>query len=205
MKVKFRHIIVAALVLIVFLCISFLNTLQNKQQVISSKIIRIHVLANSDDDNDQQMKLFVRDEVNRYVAEILKNVNNKTDALKIISSNVADIENAAQNAVILCGGDYPVSVSLGEESYPTREYENLSLPAGKYTSLKISIGEGSGENWWCVVYPPLCTEAAKDTVTEAYFTESEAAFITGDDKNVKLEFKILEIINDIKTYFKDKN
>lgn len=149
-------------------------------------VIRLHVLANSDTKADQSVKLAVRDAILK--AKVFKAAGSLEEA-------VADIQGAAERAVEIAnrylkehGLPYKASCRWGYESYPTREYENVRLPAGRYLSLRIVLGAGEGENWWCVLFPPLCTGAASKTVTG---DKSDAVF-DSDNKRYRIRFKFLE-------------
>lgn len=119
---------------------------------IAEQMIRLHVLAVSDSDEEQAVKLQVRDAVLDYLRPVLDGCGGKTDAAGTLSDALPAVETAARSAA----GGRDVTVTLGEEYYPTRVYDGFSLPAGRYTSLRVVLGEGRGHNWWCVVYPPLC-------------------------------------------------
>ena len=120
--------------------------------------VRLHVLANSDSEQDQDLKLKVRDEllksVNEYTAA------SKEEAIAEIEENKENLIKIAEDVVEKEGKDYSVAIEIGKEYYPTRYYEDFALPAGEYTSVRVIIGKGEGQNWWCVMYPPLCTASA---------------------------------------------
>ena len=203
MKIKKWEIYIAIVLAIFVGAYIFVDSISKEQNELSDKLIRMHVVANSDSSDDQELKLEVRDSVNKYLEKHIKDCNEKCSAEDAIKIHLNEIKNVAQNTICGNGYDYNVNVSLTDEYFPTREYDNFSLPAGKYTSLRITIGEGNGKNWWCVVFPPLCTSAVTDeTLTELAFTEEEIKFITSDDTNVIFKFKILELINIIKTSLK---
>ena len=158
-------------------------------------VLRLHVIANSDSDEDQALKLLVRDAVLREAQSLLQNVSDRKNAEIIISQNTEHLRLTAEKAVRENGFSYPVSISLGKENYPTKIYESCAFPAGEYTSLQIFIGNASGQNWWCVLFPPLCLSAAtdKDAFASVGITDGQYQIIT-DTKNpkYKIRFKILE-------------
>jgi len=166
-------------------------------------IIRLHVLANSDSREDQELKLSVRDSVLDAASSLLANVTDKEEAEAIISENLNLLETAAAKALSDENSASPVSVTLTKESYPTRAYGNFSLPAGKYTSLRVLIGEAEGQNWWCMLFPTLCVGAKKEASAaiideseciEAGLTPSQVKIIKGNTPTVKVKFRVLEFI-----------
>ena len=129
---------------------------QARQQSISAALVRLHVIAVSDGAEEQEIKLEVRDAVLDYLTPVLENAEDQQQARQIITENLEGIAEAAGSAA----RGRQVSVTLSRESYPTRQYEGFTLPAGRYESLRVILGEGEGKNWWCVVFPPLCLSAA---------------------------------------------
>ena len=124
------------------------------------------------------------------------NAKSKEEALEYIENDMGKLKEIAEECIKSECFNNSVTVEIGEESYPTREYEDFSLPAGKYTSLRIIIGNGEGQNWWCVLYPPLCTSYAieyDDDSVDVGFTKEQYNFITGNDKEYKIKFKLLEM------------
>ena len=158
-------------------------------------VLRLHVIANSDSDEDQALKLLVRDAVLHETQSLLQNISDRKNAEIIISQNTEHLRLTAEKAVRENGFSYPVSISIGKENYPTKSYESCAFPAGEYTSLQIFIGNASGQNWWCVLFPPLCLSAAtdKDAFASVGITDGQYQIIT-DTKNpkYKIRFKILE-------------
>ncbi|MBM7615952.1 stage II sporulation protein R [Alkaliphilus hydrothermalis] len=128
-------------------------TLQAQQE---NNLIRFHVLANSDSPVDQALKLKVRDRIMKDMAEILEDVASIEESRNLIIENIDRIQEIALEELQLNGSDYPVKVVLKEHVFPTRRYGNMVFPAGKYEALRILIGEAEGQNWWCVMFPPLC-------------------------------------------------
>ncbi len=158
--------------------------------------VRLHVLANSDNEKDQSLKLKIRDELLKEVNSL--EISSKSDALGKIEENKAHLVKIAEDVAEKEGFDYEVSIEACQEFYPTRYYDDFSLPAGKYTSIKVKIGEGSGQNWWCVLYPPLCTQGAiaydEEACLEVGLTKNQYDLITANKSGeYKIKFKILEI------------
>lgn len=161
---------------------------QKKQSELSADLIRLHVLAVSDDAREQEIKLLVRDAVTEYLAPMLEDAESSADARRIIAENLSGIEKAAKDAAL----GRKVSVTLSREYYPTREYESFTLPAGEYESLRVILGDGQGHNWWCVVFPPLCLNAADSERLRGVMDEDEYGMICEQDGYV-LRFRILEL------------
>ena len=168
------------------------------EEAIYDSTIRLHVLANSDSGEDQAEKLLVRDAVLAYLEGSLAQSNTYGDALTAVSDHLDGIRDCARDTL---GGKYAVRVELGRETYPVRHYENYTLPAGEYTSLRILIGEGEGRNWWCVLFPPLCLDAATKNNEDAFIavglTGEQYRIITEtDEPTYEARFKMLEIITE---------
>lgn len=185
-------ILLSALLLLIAL-LSILPV--HSESLIYDEVLRLHVIANSDSDADQELKLLVRDAILGETRKILKNVKSREEAEKIISEHSALLENIALETVRKNQFDYPVTLELGREKYPTKNYESCAFPSGEYLSLRIKIGEASGQNWWCVLFPPLCLSAAtdKDAFTSVGITDSQYQIITEtDNPKYKIRFKLLE-------------
>ena len=163
---------------------------------IYSDTLRLHILAASDSDEDQALKLAIRDKILTEYSEELSGVAALEDARATLEARLPDIIATAQDVVIARGYDYTVTASLGEEWYDTRDYGELSLPRGVYTSLIIRIGEGEGRNWWCVMYPPMCLDLATDAPSDDWtsgYTGEELSLISG---KYRVKFKLLELISE---------
>lgn len=173
------------------------------------RVIRLHVLANSDSEEDQTLKLKVRDEVLRQVADICENNQDRCqsaeDVRALIGEHLDEISQVAEKCIKSEGYSYTVRVLLGEENYPTKNYEDLAFPSGRYVSLRVEIGEADGENWWCVLFPPLCLSASSQSVSEAEdvfvnigFSGEQYKIITqSDNVTYNVRFKILETIEEV--------
>ena len=176
--------------LLLALCITlFTGTWASaKQTELSSNLVRLHVIAVSDDETEQAIKLQVRDAVLAYLSPSLANAKDADDARAIIASQVSGIGTAAETAA----QGRPVHVTLSEEYYPTREYQSFTLPAGKYESLRVILGEGQGHNWWCVVFPPLCLSASGKAEIAETMDNEDYGIVTESDGYV-LKFRLLEL------------
>ena len=176
--------------LLIALCISLCAGAwaQAKQEEISSDLVRLHVIAVSDSETEQNIKLDVRDAVLGYLAPKLEGAESIAAARSIISAELDGIAEVSRSAA----QGRPVSVTLSREYYPTRSYEGFSLPAGEYESLRVILGEGEGHNWWCVVFPPLCVSAAEqDRALDAM--SGDVRGIISDDGGRVIRFRIVEL------------
>ncbi len=169
------------------------------QRDISDKLIRLHVIANSDSDEDQSLKLLVRDEVLSYVSMLTKNCSDIEEARKMISANLIKLEEIAQDVIVSKGFSYTACAELSEVYFPTKVYDDFSLPAGKYESLRIKLGNAAGKNWWCVLFPPVCISAAEaeSEFKNAGLSDDEINFVMSDKVEYRFRFKIVEIIENI--------
>lgn len=185
-----------------------INKIKNNSYNYKEKLIRFHVLANSDSKSDQDLKLEVRDAVVEYLRPELEKSKNISESEKIIESKYQEIKEVAKKVIKENGYNYDISVKLDYSDFPTKQYSNVVLPAGKYKALKVIIGEGKGQNWWCVMFPPLCFVDEKayiddktDEKLKMILTEEEYDFITYDNEKdltrVKVKFKIAEIMDNL--------
>lgn len=172
---------------------------QMDQQRMAEKMVRLHVVANSDTPEDQAMKLIVRDAV---VA-----VTEKMEILELESA-LPEIERAALKTLRNNGCSDPVRVTLALERFPTRIYETFSLPAGVYRALRVTIGDGAGQNWWCVAFPSICFRATtaelEAAAVSAGFSEKEVALITEESAGYVFKFKTLELLAQLKNWLFDE-
>lgn len=177
---------------------------------IYDNVIRLHVLANSDSDEDQALKYLVRDNILTEVSEIVGGAKSYSDAKKALSENLDRIKAAAEQTIAENGSGERINVTLTRENYPVRTYENVTLPAGGYTSLRVLIGEAEGKNWWCVLFPKLCTSFAKkgsdkvriaddteELMIEAGLTRSQIQLMTGGTPDIVIRFRLLEFLESI--------
>ena len=191
---------IAAIIITLFLT----GGISKSQTELADKLVRRHVVASSDSDEDQALKLRVRDRVLEVLGEPLSGAKDANEAQVVITQSFGAIENAARDEIYASGCDYGVSVDLAIEDFPTREYDTFSLPAGQYMALRVAIGEGGGRNWWCVVFPPLCTELAVSGGSEAaaILDEAEIKLITEQEGYI-VKFKCMEILASVKLFFKN--
>lgn len=173
------------------------------EEEIYDTVVRLHVLANSDSEGDQELKLKVRDRVVELVSPAVEGCSTQSEAIEAIEGIMDEIEIAAEEVVRSEGYDYDVSLLMGEEYYPMRTYETCAFPEGEYVSLRVCIGDAEGQNWWCCLFPPLCLSAAsgnadqsnEDAFISVGLTGDQYKLITESDKpQYRVRFKILETI-----------
>lgn len=177
--------------------------LDGAQAALADQVLRLHVLANSDSAEDQALKLQVRDRVLEEAARYLEQAADRDEAEELLRAHLHELAAAGAEAVGVAGYDYPVTASLAEDCwFPTKTYTDFALPAGQYTALRVEIGAGAGQNWWCVVFPPLClgsvSETVEETAAEAGLTEDQMSLITGEDEGYVVKFKAIELLEEFK-------
>ena len=177
---------------LLFGSLSYTNDASND---ISTKVLRMHVLANSNSINDQRLKIAVKNNILKSTQELFTDCDNLEESIEIAQSNTELIKASAQEVIKKYNKNYDVKVYVDNEFFDVREYNDFTLPSGNYNTVKIVIGEGKGKNWWCVMYPAVCISACSDDFDKA-LTKEEKKLITS--KKYIPKFKILEIINKIK-------
>ena len=183
------------LALLVSVCLTLLlgTWAGARQEMLADRLVRLHVIANSDSEKDQAEKLRVRDAVLAYLAPKLERAGSVSDAQRLLYRERENILRAAQTET-----DRAVTVTFTREHYPTRDYGSFALPAGFYPSLRVIVGAGEGHNWWCVVFPPLCTAESLEPQAVETMTKDDARLITSDETDVVIKFRILEWYDAIK-------
>lgn len=167
-----------------------------RSAALSGSLVRLHVVAVSDDAEEQAIKLRVRDSVLAYLEPRLEGVRDAAGARELIGSELDGIRSAAETAA----EGREVSVTLGREYYPTRDYGTFALPAGSYESLRVVLGEGRGHNWWCVVFPPLCLSAAETESALEILGGDSAQLLSGEGEGVVFKFRLLELWGELMEY-----
>lgn len=196
------------LLLAIFILLSANSYVNAVSSNIADGVFRLHVIANSDSFEDQNLKYKVRDALLDYMNSICSDVSSKEDAMNIASEHLEDFKAIAENVIYENNYTYPVSVEIGKYDFPTKNYGDVSIPAGIYDALRVKIGKASGKNWWCVMFPPLCfvdvssgivPNESKELLHENMSTE-EYDLITNSSNNSDLnfKFKIVELFENIK-------
>lgn len=200
---KIFYIISLIFLLFSFVLISLTSYANTVSEDLSNNFFRLHILSNSDSNEDQNLKLKIRDNIIEYMNTLSYSGLTKEEAINLTNSNLENFKKIAEKIILDEGYNYPVSLEIGNFYFPTKEYGNISLPAGYYDALKIEIGEAKGKNWWCSLFPPLCfvdiSAGVIDEESEEFLKENlsddEFAIITDTSENVKFKFKIIELIN----------
>lgn len=197
---KKRYITISCLLAVTCILLTC-AALQRDRRALAEKLVRLHVVANSDSDFDQSVKLQVRDAVLERASTLM---NGSTDPKAALRNGLPEIQAAAQSCLSGLRVEAPVTVTMGKELFPTRDYDTFSLPSGVYTSLRVIIGEGEGHNWWCVVFPSLCLPASMEDMKEAAetagFSDAEIRLITEAGEGYVIKFKTLELLQKLKNF-----
>ena len=209
MKKKLNFIFI--LTILVFIYIALLSF--NYSKAISSNLLdsvfRLHIIANSDSSADQELKLKVRDNIINYMNTLTSSSSDKKDVISMVNNHLDSFKEIALNTIKENGYNYDVNIEIGNFNFPTKTYGDISFPAGNYDALKIEIGDAIGQNWWCVLFPPLCfvnsstgvvPDDSKNTLKENINSESYEIISEGNNSNdntsdIKIKFKIIEFFN----------
>ena len=208
---NFKNISRAILLFFLFLLFFFISAYSYATSVsadISNSVFRLHVIANSDSEEDQNLKYKVRDSLLEYMNSICSETPSKEEALQIVSNNIDNFYSIAQQTIKDNGFEYPVNITVGKYDFPTKQYGDISLPAGTYDALRVEIGTASGRNWWCVMFPPLCfvdvssgvvPDSSKELLEENMSKEEYDLITTSYNNNISFKFKIVELMDNLKT------
>ena len=167
-----------------------------------NSIFRLHVIANSDSEEDQNLKYIVRDNLINYMNDSCKNLSSKDEVIQYAQSHLDQIKQIAENTIKENGFNYPVQVEIGNFEFPTKNYGDISFPTGFYDALRVKIGKSSGKNWWCVMFPPLCfvdtttgivPDSSKEELQENLSDENYMIVSESDNSSIAFKFKIVEL------------
>ena len=203
---KYLLLLIVSVAFLLLSAYSYVNAVSNN---LADSVFRLHVIANSDSEEDQNLKYKVRDSLIEYMNTLTNNMNTKDEVIQIAKEHIQDFKNIAQNVVKENGYDYEVNIEIGNFSFPTKTYGDISFPAGFYDALKVEIGKAEGQNWWCVMFPPLCfvdvtsgvvPEESKENLEENLGDE-EYSIISDTEENgfTSIKFKIIEFFESIGT------
>ncbi len=211
-NMKYRKLILSLVLLIISIVYIIHPYIIDKDTHVDGykdKVIRFHVKANSDTEEDQALKLKIRDEILKETKTQFEGSESIEDTRTMVEANLNNIKSIAQEVIAREGKDFSVDVSFGQKSFPTRKYGNITFPSGEYETLQVNIGEGQGKNWWCVMFPPLCfvdmghgnanniEQDLKETLNE-----DDVDFLLSDkESSIVLKSKIMEMLEKTKTYF----
>lgn len=207
-----KPIFITITAFVFFLIFSAYSYASSISSDLSKSVFRLHVIANSDSDEDQSLKLQVRDKLLDYMNSITANVSSKDDAIKIAQNHQKDFQIIAEQTILDKGYSYPVTVEIGNYEFPTKHYGDITLPSGYYDALRVKIGDACGHNWWCVMFPPLCfvdvtsgivPESSKDQLKENMSSE-DYSIISNDNSLTEFKFKIVELFKNFNTRLANK-
>lgn len=204
------------IILILFLSYIFTSLFFYSDAVtnnISKNVFRLHVIANSNSEKDQNLKYKVRDELIKYMKSISSNISTKDEAINLVNNNLDTFQAIASKVITENGFNYPVKIEVGNFDFPTKTYGDISLPAGFYDALKVEIGEAKGRNWWCVMFPSLCfvdvsngivPEESKENL-QSNLDYEDYNLISSDEVEYKIKFKLVEILENAKIIIANKS
>ena len=202
---KFKNLLIIILLLFIYCIICAFSYVNAVSTDIQNSVFRLHVIANSDSNEDQNLKYIVRDKVLEYISSISNSSMTKDEVIALANENINEIQKIAENTIHENGYNYSVKLNIGNFSFPTKKYGDITFPAGFYDALKIEIGEAKGHNWWCVIFPPLCfvdvtsgivPEESKQTIRDN-LSEEEYKLLSENSGNMSFKFKIVEMFQDI--------
>lgn len=203
---NYKKILMIFILFLTYFLISLFSYSNAVSSSLSENVFRLHVIANSDSKEDQDLKYKVRDNLIKYMNSISKDVSTKEDAIKLANENIDNFYNIAKNTILENGFNYDVNIEIGNFDFPTKTYGDISLPAGFYDALRVKIGEAKGKNWWCVMFPSLCfvdisngivPEESKESL-QANLNYEDYNLISSDDAEYKLKFKLVELFENAK-------
>lgn len=197
MKLLIKSVCIAFVLTIIYSVIPF----QAQCSEISDEVFRIHILANSDSDADQKLKLAVRDRVLEYTKTLFEDAKSLEIAEEIVSDNLQEIANVAYAEVLENGYDYKVKAEITNMYFNTRYYENYTMPAGEYDALRITLGEGKGHNWWCVMYPSICISSVETQDEKAKEVFDEQQYDIVKNEKYEYKFKVVELFEKLCSFF----
>lgn len=201
---KFKMIVTLIFLLFLYTSICAFSYAEYISTDISNSVFRLHVLANSDSKEDQDLKYKVRDSLLNYMNSICNNCSNKEEAINLVEQNQNNFKQIALDTIHNEGYNYDVNINIGNFEFPTKTYGDISLPAGSYDALRVEIGKAEGQNWWCVMFPPLCfvdvssgivPEESKEMLNENLTDEEFSIVSDTSNKELQFKFKLLEFFN----------
>ena len=199
---KLGIILTLILLLIIYTIICAFSYVQAVSTDISNSVFRLHVLANSNSDADQALKYKVRDNLLKYMNGLCSNFTSKDEAIKIVTEHQDEFKQVALDTIYNEGYSYDVKINIGNFEFPTKQYGDISLPAGYYDALRVEIGEAKGRNWWCVMFPSLCfidvssgfvPEESKEELQKVLSDEEYSLISDSSNSSIKFKFKLLEL------------
>lgn len=212
-KPYIKAMLILTFLFTIYIFISAYNYVQAVSYDISNSVFRLHVIANSNSTDDQNLKYLVRDALLEYMNTLATESNSKEDAIRIASERIHEFEQIAKNIVNENGYDYPIKIEIGNFSFPTKQYGDISLPSGFYDAMRVKIGSATGQNWWCVMFPPLCfiditsgivENSSKDTLQNNLSNEEYLLISDSNNAGIQFKFKIIEFFENVKIFIAHK-
>lgn len=198
MKLFIKSACIAFVLAVVYSLIPF----QANCSDISNEVFRLHIMANSDSKQDQNLKLLVRDRVLAYTQNLFENATSKEEAESLIADNLTAINNVASDVISQNGYDYSVKSQIVKMHFSTRYYDSYTLPSGTYDALRITIGSGSGHNWWCVMYPSICISSAEEGEKKARDVLDNNEYDIIKNEKYECKFFVVELFENLCNCFK---
>ncbi|MCI8309445.1 MAG: stage II sporulation protein R [Clostridia bacterium] len=203
MKSNLLRVLLILFLLMIFIFITAKSYANSIFENLTENVFRLHILANSDSNEDQELKLQVRDEIIKYIKTLTSDCKTKNEVISIVSSNLDKLVQIAKKTITQNGYNYDVTVELGNFYFPTKYYGNVSMPAGNYDAIRIKIGKAEGKNWWCSLFPSLCfTDVSNGIIDKnaektlkSNLNSEEYTLITSNNQDVKFKFKLIELFN----------
>lgn len=203
---KINKLFFVVFLFIIYILISISSYSNAVSNNLSDSVLRLHVIANSNSDEDQALKYAVRDELIEYMNSICLNISTKEEAVNLVTQNLDSFQKIAEDVIKQNGFNYNVNLEVGNFDFPSKKYGDISLPAGFYDALKVKIGNASGKNWWCVMFPSLCfvdvtngivPEESKETL-QTVLDDEEYSLISSENYEYKFKFKLVELFENAK-------
>ena len=204
---KFKRFILVSALLILYVCISAVSYTHAVTTDIADSVFRLHVIANSDTIEDQNLKFKVRDALIKYMNEISKECTSKDEVINLAKDHSDDFYSIAKQVIEDNGYNYDVKINIGNFDFPTKKYGDISFPAGNYDALRVEIGNASGQNWWCVMFPPLCfvdvtsgvvPDDSKSMIRDNLSDEEYSIISDSASPDIQFKFSLIEMFQNFK-------
>lgn len=204
---KVKHALIILILLCIFILLSAISYVDAVSTNIENSVFRLHVIANSDSKEDQNLKYKVRDQILEYMNEISRNCNSKEEIIRLANEHKEDFYRIAKQVIVDNGYNYDVTINIGNFDFPTKNYGDISFPAGNYDALRIEIGNASGQNWWCVMFPPLCfvdvtsgvvPDESKSIIQDNLSEEEYSIISNQSNPDIQFKFSLIEMFQNFK-------
>lgn len=204
---KVKRTFIILILLCIFVLISAISYVDAVSKDISNSVFRLHIIANSDSKEDQNLKYLVRDKLLEYMNSISKDCSSKEEIIKVANQNKQEFHDIAKKVILDNGYNYDVNINIGNFDFPTKNYGDISFPAGSYDSLRVEIGNACGQNWWCVMFPPLCfvdvssgivPDESKEVIHDNLNNEEYSIISDQSSPDIKFKFSLIEMFQSLK-------